>query len=430
MELGYCEGYFRDLIDLYKKYLDLDIYIYFNNGRCFSQQNCSAEICRLMKERHPNLCKESKLKGLQYPLCCAGMLCYQTPIKVAGNTIGTICIGQKLIKGQEALSKNILEDSLVGVDADSTEIEYFISLMNKLDSIDPGLDGGLIKRIEFIKRHFFVEFNRSYYTEKRVSDLKRLAENLAHQFITPIQGIMGNAENLIYDIDGLPLTFQDIEIKEITYNIFFEIQKLALLADNLRNWIASEHNWLYKYDFQDRPILPIIMNSIKLFRNEAKSRGIIIKDPVFDCAAPPKLNISTEHMTRVFYNIISNAVKYSYDGIANKPRWIEIRCKEEFGYYCISTTNYGVGILPEELNDRIYQIGYRGKLAKDRNRYGSGLGLGVVERIIKDHGGMVKIMSEIQSNKDYGSSNPTRNPYKTTIKICLPLKNVGGLNAS
>ena len=53
-----------------------------------------------------------------------------------------------------------------------------------------------------------------------------------------------------------------------------------------------------------------------------------------------------------------------------------------------------------------------------------------MERIIKDHGGMVKIMSEIQSNKDYGSSNPTRNPYKTTIKICLPLKNVGGLNAS
>ncbi len=417
LELSYCEGYFKDLVRLYQDYLGLYINIRFVNGEQIISDNSQGRLCKLLRERYPDLCKESRQNYISYPLCRAGILSYNYPINLSDKNVGTICIGQKLISGKENISQNIFVEALDHSGANPVEIEYFLNLFNELDKID--LDSGhdIKNKIDFIKKHFYIEFNRSYYTEKRVNDLKHLAENLAHQFITPIQGIVGNAENLINEYEALPRTCQDVEIKSMSNDIFIEIQKLALCADNLRNWIASEHNWLYKYDFRVASILPILMDTIKLFRNEAKSRGIIIKDPEFAESAPPHLKISVEHMKRVFYNIISNAVKYSYEGSPANHRWIEIKCRKIFDYYCFDIVNYGVGILPEEIDDTIYQTGYRGKLAKDRNRYGSGLGLGVVKKIVEDHGGKVKITSDVQGDGSYGANNP----FKTTVRICLPL---------
>ncbi len=124
--------------------------------------------------------------------------------------------------------------------------------------------------------------------------------------------------------------------------------------------------------FSRSSILPIIIDSIKLFRKESRFRGININSPQILGGPVPLLKISPDHMRRVFYNLMSNAVKYSFDSISTNKRFIDITCRYAGNRYVIEISNYGVGILPEEIESgKIFQIGYRGKLARDRNRFGS-----------------------------------------------------------
>ena len=123
----------------------------------------------------------------------------------------------------------------------------------------------------------------------------------------------------------------------------------------------------------------------------------------------------------VFTNLLNNAVKYSFDGTSNHKSQIKIVCKPVYGqngnYYCIEISNHGVGIMPDEL-EKVFYYGYRGKMARDRNRFGSGLGLPAVKKIIEGHGGYIDIDSVLEGRAFDGSK---LNPYKTTVKIFLPL---------
>ncbi|MGV8174191.1 MAG: sensor histidine kinase, partial [Methanothrix sp.] len=194
--------------------------------------------------------------------------------------------------------------------------------------------------------------------------------------------------------------------------------KLAFIADNLRNWAAIDND-IPRYEFSNISLYPTLAEAIRLFRREASRRWIMICDPIPRGCPFPSLKISEEHIRRVFYIILSNAVKYSFDGTLNKRRRIDISCfKGGRGgkYYCIEVSNYGVGILPDEISEKIYQFGYRGVLARDRNRFGSGLGLAAAKLIVEGHGGYIEIESDPIGNNLGGYS-----PHTTYVRIYLPL---------
>ena len=116
-----------------------------------------------------------------------------------------------------------------------------------------------------------------------------------------------------------------------------------------------------------------------------------------------------------FNNLYSNAVKYSYTGMAKKERYITTECDEEIlggqKYFSMDVSNFGVGILQDEIDsEKIYIPGYRGILSLDRNRTGSGVGLYLIrEVIVRIHNGKIEIVSE---NKESG--------YLTTVKVMIP----------
>jgi len=409
--------YFKKLINLYHDYLDLPIILRFADGDTIYSEDCPY-FCKMIQKRYPSVCTEAISKEDLLSRCKMGVPCYSFYTKYTIN-LGAVHIGQKLIKGEESVSRDIFVNTMLDLEANDLEFRHLLDNFDKLDIIELNSESEihLNKALNFIKRHFDLECARIYHSERRVQELKMMAENLAHQLLTPIQGVLGNAENLIQELNDLPQSCQNVELHSIANDNFTEIQKLALCADNLRNWIMSERKYTYRYDFHIASIVPILMRAIKMFRSEAKYRGIMLENPELVGSAPPILRLSEEHMTRVFYNLINNAVKYSYDGTPKNQRYVEVKCKYIENYYCIDITNYGVGILPEELDGIIYEAGYRGKLAKDRNRTGCGLGMGIAKKIIEDHGGHIEIFSESQGK----SSWDAKNPFKTTVRVCLPL---------
>lgn len=122
----------------------------------------------------------------------------------------------------------------------------------------------------------------------------------------------------------------------------------------------------------------------------------------------------------VFYNVIHNAIKYSFIKPNSKTSTVHIRIIESLTEFNIIVENRGVGIGEEEiLSGNLFKFGSRGAGAKDRNRTGHGVGLWHSNNIMHQFKGGIKIDSE-----PIGYTLLERNqPHITTVTLTIPKPN-------
>jgi len=90
-------------------------------------------------------------------------------------------------------------------------------------------------------------------------------------------------------------------------------------------------------------------------------------------------------LTRLFQNLIGNAVKYRAPG--RRPR-IEIGSYKKEGDWLIAVKDNGIGIAPEDRH-RAFAI-FQRLVARDAYE-GTGIGLAVCKKIVEQHGGRIWI---------------------------------------
>lgn len=151
----------------------------------------------------------------------------------------------------------------------------------------------------------------------------------------------------------------------------------------------------------------------------ALSRGITIRGP----RAPNEMKVSANgrDLLRVVSNVIHNAVKYSWEPKRRNPegREVQVRLIERGDEYRLRVTNLGVPVPPDELQ-LVFEAGYRGRLATDRGRMGSGVGLSDAKSVIESYGGAITIESKPASPPGSGSRTDDAPPHLTTVWIHLP----------
>ena len=99
------------------------------------------------------------------------------------------------------------------------------------------------------------------------------------------------------------------------------------------------------------------------------------------------VNGDSDHIYRVIYNLVDNAVKFVNDGGT-----LTIRAEEEGTMSLFSIRNTGSEIPAEDLPhvfDRFYKV----DRSRSRDRTGAGLGLYIVKSIINLHGGEISVRS-------------------------------------
>ncbi len=253
---------------------------------------------------------------------------------------------------------------------------------------------------------------------------------LSHEILVHMFSVIGGAEWL-YDLlkDKCKLmqrSRSSLECRECRYfelkegceliddakYILQETIKLSNITSNILN-VAFPDRDECDYNFEYINIYPIIYNAVCLFREEAKKKNIIINDPIPIGSQFPTIEISKRHIGIVFFNLIHNAVKFSYNTEFNSKNHIEIICKSTKDFYAIAISNYGFGITPEEISKGlIFQKGYRGLLTREARLGGLRIGLSRANNILKAHGGYFKVESQmIDHDKDI---------YKTTFTVFLP----------
>jgi signal transduction histidine kinase len=235
-------------------------------------------------------------------------------------------------------------------------------------------------------------------------------EDLMHELQIRLQPVLANTELLCYDLADLP-GLED-EHKAAADDVLNSILALDTV-------IQSMGEFLEEFHFTARPITPLVRRSMEIYAAEASRRAVDLRlhmAPVD--GRPPVLVISADHLQYALNNLVHNAVKYSFRGGPDRPRFVRIAGEPSGSYYSIAFENYGVGILPKEIEKGlVFEDGYQGELTKTEHRTGSGKGLHFANRIIRQHRGHIEVSSLPKG--DFGES-PEGQPHLNRIVVYLP----------
>ncbi len=125
------------------------------------------------------------------------------------------------------------------------------------------------------------------------------------------------------------------------------------------------------------------------FANLAAAKGLRLEiDSCADCVHSDRSLVE-----QILRNLVSNAIKYT------KAGWVRLRCLHEPGVVRLQVLDTGVGIAPDQIAlifDEFYQVG----VAANSSRDGYGLGLSIVQRLVK----LLTLQLEVQSEIGKGST--------------------------
>ncbi len=403
------------LLDIYTEQTNLPVAFYHFEEKKFIWSkngiNYYSPLCLEMNGRFPDTknsqcdndhierCKSAKGKP---ELCHMGLWNIALPIKQGNKEIGALISGQRRLKDEKSAEKSykIFREYLEK--SKPTNRKQLEECFNKTPEIEQkDFDTKLLVHLKNIQEKLYSFIITQDEENKKI---KNRIQQLAHEFLLPIQSITANAENLYHEVT-------EKEQKEMAQDIVEEMKKLANFAENMRSSLIEAKEQTYHFEPYD--VYSCLIKCVRPYRKEAEKKGIIIHDPfAINGEKFPEIEMHKIDLTRAFENLIHNTVKYSFSGYG-RERFISIIGEPVDNYYCISISNYGVGILPEEITSgKIFEEGYRGELSTDRYRTGSGIGLSEVKKIIKKHNGKIEITSEHKGG----------DAYKTTVKVFLPIK--------
>lgn len=138
-----------------------------------------------------------------------------------------------------------------------------------------------------------------------------------------------------------------------------------------------------------------------------------------------QVSVVQQEMMRALTNLLHNAIKYSWrrDPERTKPAWVSVRASVRDGLVHIEFENWGVPVKRDEIETgRIFELGYRGELSKDRGRLGTGIGLTDARRVAEAHNGRLEIESHPAFRGSYNekSENYYKQPFLTKVTMILP----------
>ena len=215
--------------------------------------------------------------------------------------------------------------------------------------------------------------------------------NMSHELRTPLN-IITSASMLLEMKSNKEETVSSEYILDKLSHINQSSNRLRRLINNLID-ISKFDSGFIECKCKNENIVYVVEDIVHEVVDYAKEKNIEL---IFDTEEEEIISfIDKEKIERVILNLLSNAIKFT-----NENGKIEVYMKSDNNFIYISIKDNGIGISKEKI-DHIFQRFYQVDNLLSRGSEGSGIGLCIVDEIIRMHGGKINIESEINKGTTF-----------------------------
>lgn len=220
------------------------------------------------------------------------------------------------------------------------------------------------------------EINRKIIAQRRAEKTKTdLITNVSHDLRTPLTSIMGyiglvkegRYENEITMKEYLTIAFNKSEKLKMLIEDLFEYTKLNNEGIKLNKSEVNISEFIFQLTEELTPLFE--ESGLSIIKSVTEDKVIV--------------NVDADKMLRVFENLLTNAIKYSF-----KPGKIVVGIYESEGFVTIAIRNKGNNLPPDKIS-KLFERFYRVDESRNAQSGGSGLGLAISKNIVELHQGQI-----------------------------------------
>ena len=223
--------------------------------------------------------------------------------------------------------------------------------------------------------------------------------NMSHDIRTPMNAIIGYADLASRHLDD------PAKLEKYMENIQVCGQNLLVLLSNVLD-LARIENDKTEIEYSVSDVEKDFRNCIAMFQNQADSKGQTLT--VTTRLLYPYVYVDIPHLTEICTNLVSNAVKYTgacgtiHCDVTQKPGK-----KEDWCDTVITVADNGIG-MSQEFQKHIFEPFERERTSTVSKVEGSGIGMGIVKKLVGLMSGTVEVESKIGVGSTFTVTIPSR----------------------
>jgi signal transduction histidine kinase len=296
---------------------------------------------------------------------------------------GLITLGSKIKETNTSIRAKVFrkhEQLLIVGEVDVAQLAHYNNLMVQLNAEVNKLQHELIKEKKTLE-----------ITLKQLHELNATKDKffsiIAHDLKNPFLSIMGFSKILLEKYEQLEAGKTKAYLKAIdeSANQAYE------LLENLLTWAQSQRGHIeFNPDFFE--LKHLIDKNIRFLKETAEKKKIGIKSLVNE-----NQNVYADQnmLNTIIRNLLTNAIKFTYpDGL------ITINLISHTDYHEISVSDTGMGMGPETVS-KLFKASTKTTVPGTQNERGTGLGLLICKEFVEQHGGTIRVESEVNKGSTF-----------------------------
>ncbi|WP_343714052.1 response regulator [Inquilinus sp.] len=231
--------------------------------------------------------------------------------------------------------------------------------------------------------------------------------NVSHEFRTPLTLMMGPLEDLL----AKPAGGGPADSRALVEVAHRNSVRLLKLVNTLLDFSRIEAGRV-EASYEPTDLAALTAELASTFRSATDRAGLRLA--VDAPALPGPVHVDREMWEKIVLNLLSNALKFTFEGGIS----VTVRPSPDGRFAEVTVADTGTGIPAEEL-PHLFERFRRIEGARGRSHEGSGIGLALVQELVRLHGGQVRVESEVGR----GTAFTVGIPFGTGH---LPAERIGG----
>ena len=230
--------------------------------------------------------------------------------------------------------------------------------------------------------------------------------NISHELRTPLTLILGPVEDLLSR--GDPITASSCELQLVHRNVL----RLLKLVNTLLDFSRIEAGRT-QATYAPTPLGDVTADIASVFRSAVEKAGLTyeVTCPDLDEA----VYVDLQMWEKIVLNLISNALKFTSQGK------ISVQVGRSGDTATLTVADTGIGI-PKSQISKIFERFHRVEGLSGRTHEGTGIGLALVQELVKLHGGTISVVSDYGVGTSFVVSLPFGSAHLPQDHIGKPVE--------